>query len=48
VKIFEEEINNKIIRSVERQLAKKRPNVSTSAIFVYFLVKKPFKNDYVQ
>jgi hypothetical protein len=48
VKKFEEEINNKIIGSVERQLAKKRPNVPTSAISVFFVVKEPFKNDYVQ
>jgi hypothetical protein len=32
VKKFEEEINNEIIRSVERQPMKKRPNVLTSAI----------------
>jgi len=35
-KKFEEEINNEIIGSVERQPTKKRPNVLASAIFVFF------------
>jgi hypothetical protein len=43
--VFEEEIYNEITRSVERQLVKKRPNVPTSAIFVFLVVKEPFKKD---
>jgi len=39
VKIFEEEINNEIGRIVERQPTKKRPNVPTSAISIFFVVK---------
>ncbi len=39
VKIFEEEINNEIGRIVERQPTKKKPNVPTSAISVFFVVK---------
>jgi hypothetical protein len=34
-----------VIGSVERQPAKKRPNVLASAIFSFFVVKKPFKKD---
>jgi hypothetical protein len=48
VKKFEEEINNEIIGSVERQPAKKRPNVPTSVIFVFFAMKEPSKKDDVQ
>ncbi len=48
VKFFEEEMNNETIRIVERQLAKKRPNVPTSAISFFFVVKEPFKKDDVQ
>ncbi len=41
-----EEINNEIIGNVERQLAKKRPNVLTSVICVAFVVKESLrKND---
>jgi hypothetical protein len=47
-KKFEEEINNEIIESVEREPTKKRPNVLASAIFVVFVVKEPFKKDDVQ
>jgi hypothetical protein len=43
-KRFEEKINNEIIGNVERQLAKKRPNVPTSVISIFFVVKEPFKN----
>jgi hypothetical protein len=39
-KKIEEEINNRITKSVERQLAKKRPNVSRSAIFYFLLAVK--------
>ncbi len=45
VKKFEEKINNDIIGNVEKWLAKKRSNVLTTAIFVFFVVKEPFKND---
>jgi hypothetical protein len=45
--MFEEEINDEITRSVERQPVKKRLNVLASAIFAFFVVKKPFKKDNV-
>jgi hypothetical protein len=48
VKKFEEKINNEIIGNVEKQLAKKRSNVPTSAISSFFVVKEYFKNDDVQ
>jgi hypothetical protein len=48
VKNFEEEINNETIGIVERQLAKKRPNVPTTTISSFFVVKEPFKKDDVQ
>jgi len=52
VKKSKEEVNNEIIGSVESQLAKKRTNVPTKAIYIYIyiyiFVKEPFKNDYVQ
>jgi hypothetical protein len=38
-------INDEIIGSAKKQLVKKRPNVQTSAIFLFFLVKNPFKKD---
>jgi hypothetical protein len=38
-KKIEKEINNETIGIVERQLAKKRPNVPTSAISVFFDIK---------
>jgi hypothetical protein len=34
-----------VIGSVEREPTKKRPNVLASAIFSFFVVKKPFKKD---
>ncbi len=40
--------NNEIIGSAEKQLAKKRPNVPTSAVSVFFAMKEPFKKDDVQ
>ncbi len=45
VKKFEKEINNEIIRNVETQYVKKRPNVPTSAYLFYFVVKELFKKD---
>ncbi len=37
VKFFKEEINNETIGIIERQPAKKKPNVPTSAIFIFLL-----------
>ncbi len=37
-KKFEEKINNEVIRSVEKQPMKKRPNVPTSAKSSFFLL----------
>jgi hypothetical protein len=34
---FEKDINDETIRTIERQPTKKRPNVPTSAIFVFLL-----------
>jgi hypothetical protein len=45
---FEEEINNEIIGSVEKQPTNKRPNVLASAISSFFSIKEPFKKDDVQ
>jgi hypothetical protein len=42
-KNIEEEIDNGIIESVERQLAKKRPNVLGSAIYGFFCYKIYFQ-----
>ncbi len=47
-KCLKNKINNEITGSVERQLVKKKPNVPTNAIFVFFVVKEPFKKDDVQ
>ncbi len=43
--MFEKEINDEITRSVERQPVKKRLNVPASAIFVFFVLRKPFKKE---
>jgi hypothetical protein len=48
VKKSKEEINNEIIGSVESQLAKKRTNVPTNAIYIYiyisiYICKKTFQ-----
>jgi len=48
VKKIEEEINNETIRTIEKQPTKKRPNVLTSEIFVFFAIKEPFNKDDVQ
>jgi len=50
LKEFEEDFNNETIGTVEKQPAKKRPNVPTSVIYIYiyFVVKEPFKKDDVQ
>jgi hypothetical protein len=47
-KKVEKEVNNEIIRNVEKQLAKKRPNVPTSAISAFFCYKKTFQKNDVQ
>ncbi len=36
---------NEIVKTVEKQPAKKRKNVQTSAIFVFFAIKEPFNKD---
>jgi hypothetical protein len=43
VKKFEEEIDNEIIKNVERQHVKKRPNVPTNAISTFFCCKRTFR-----
>ncbi len=45
MKKFEEEINNEIVGTIERQHTKKRQNVPTSVISIFFVVKEPFKKD---
>jgi hypothetical protein len=47
-KKIEEEINSQIKGLVERQLTKKRLNVSGIIIFNFFVVKNSFKKDDVQ
>jgi hypothetical protein len=47
VNFFEKEINDETIRTIEKQPTKKRPNVPTSAIFVFIIIKEPFNKDYV-
>jgi hypothetical protein len=38
-KKFKEEVNNLVKSGLEKQLAKKWPNVSTNEIFKFFLLK---------
>ncbi len=45
LKKFDKKINNEILKSVKRQLAKKRPNVLASAISIFLNVKEPLKKD---
>ncbi len=47
-KKFEEEISSLVRSGLEKQLAKRRPNVSTNEIFEFFSIKDPFKKDDVQ
>ncbi len=47
-KIFEEEVNFPLRNILERQLAKKRPNVSNFKISKFFGAKDAFKKDVVQ
>jgi hypothetical protein len=46
--IFEEEVNSPLRNILERQLAKKRPNVSNFEISKFFGAKDIFKKDVVQ
>jgi hypothetical protein len=49
VKKIELELNGLIKRTLEKQLTKKRPNVSDNAISFFFIIKDPFfKNDVQQ
>jgi hypothetical protein len=45
VKFFEEEINNEIVRIVERQPPRKKPNVPTNVISIFFATKEPSNKD---
>jgi hypothetical protein len=47
-KRFEEEVNSPLRNVLERQLAKKRPNVSNSEILEFLSAKDPFMKDVVQ
>jgi len=47
-KMFKEKVNNPIREDLERQLAKKRHNLSSVAICNFFVKKDPFKKDDVQ
>jgi hypothetical protein len=47
-KKFQEEINKQGKKNVERQLAKKRSNISNSSISKFFVSKYPFKKDDVE
>ncbi len=44
-KVFEKEVNNSIKEELERQPAKKRPNLFSVVIFKFFATKDPFKKD---
>jgi outer membrane lipopolysaccharide assembly protein LptE/RlpB len=44
-KKFEEEVSNPMRSGLEKQLTKKRPNVSTNEIFEIFSTKDHFKKD---
>ncbi len=48
VKKLDEQVNNEMRIEVERQLAKKRLNVSSSFFFEFFLVKLHYKKDKMQ
>lgn len=45
---FEKEVNSPLKGVQEKQLAKKRPNVSCNAIFKKIDVKDHFKREFVQ
>lgn len=47
-KKFEEEVSSPMKSGLEKQLTKKRPNVSTNEIFEIFSTKDHFKNDDVE
>jgi len=44
-KKFDEEMNNLVINELEKQLAKKRQNVSSHEIFEFFTTKVLYKED---
>ncbi len=48
VKKFDEEVNSPMRRCLEKQLAKKRPNVFVNEIFEFFFAKDLFKKGNVQ
>jgi hypothetical protein len=43
-KKFDEEMNNPVRSELERQLIKKRQNISSSEIFEFFTTKVPYKS----
>jgi len=45
-KKIDKEVNS-LLRKDERQLSKKRPNVSFNSISIFFATKKPFKKYYL-
>jgi hypothetical protein len=47
-KKLDEEMNSLVKTQVERQLAKKRQNVSSSNFFEFFSTKLPYKKDEMQ
>ncbi len=47
--MFEEDINNHVVKGeLEKQLIKKRPNLSSNVIPNFFFAKDPFKKEDVQ
>lgn len=47
-KMFEEEANNVLRRNLEKQLAKKRPNLIVNGISNFFVTRYPFKKEDVE
>jgi hypothetical protein len=44
--MFEEDINNHVVKGeLEKQLIKKRPNLSSNVIPNFFFAKDPFKKE---
>jgi hypothetical protein len=46
--MFEEEANNVLRRNLEKQLAKKRPNLIVNGISNFFVTRYPFKKEDVE
>jgi hypothetical protein len=46
--MFEEEANNVLRRNLEKQFAKKRPNLVVNVISNFFVTKCPFKKEDVE